>query len=288
MIGKRWAAAALAIGWGAGGVLGEVRGQEAEPAYRSPYRVEFTRPIGELIGDLERTERGDRKLEADMPHARWYSEATRERWKAWGPAARHYPPLEGIGSWSVERKRERVVAVAMRYLGYGYQHHHIPDWDPPADWPWLTTCVGSNGKGVDCSNLTGFVYNQGFGLRLNTDIARQAEARTAPETDNRVPVRLHEVTLPAAYPDRIAALRTGDLLYIKSLKGEVSHVVVWIGPIGRSPDGTPLILDSHGSGVRDSENHLIPCGVHLRPFRENSWYNKSASHALRIFPDREG
>ena len=49
------------------------------------------------------------------------------------------------------------------------------------------------------------------------------------------------------------------------------------------PDGTPLILDSHGEGVKDSNGKSIPCGINLRPFRKNSWYFKSASHAHRLF-----
>ena len=32
----------------------------------------------------------------------------------------------------------------------------------------------------------------------------------------------------------------------------------------------------------DSDGQAIPCGVQLRPFRETSWYNQGASHALRI------
>jgi hypothetical protein len=76
---------------------------------------------------------------------------------------------------------------------------------------------------------------------------------------------------------------TGDLVSIRNRSGKISHVVIWVGAIGRSPDGTPLIIDSHGEDVRDSNGEAIPCGVQLRPFRENSWYNQSASHALRIF-----
>ena len=96
---------------------------------------------------------------------------------------------------------------------------------------------------------------------------------------------LHRVELPSAYEERVKALRTGDLLFIRNRAGEVSHVVLWVGPIGKSPDGVPLVLDSHGADTKDSNGTLIPCGVHLRPFRKNSWYNGSASHALRVFPD---
>jgi hypothetical protein len=83
----------------------------------------------------------------------------------------------------------------------------------------------------------------------------------------------------------LKALRTGDLVFIRNRSGKISHVVIWVGPIGRAPDGVPLVIDSHGDDVRDSDGQPIPCGVQLRPFRENSWYNRSASHALRIFPD---
>ncbi|MDR3634022.1 MAG: NlpC/P60 family protein [Isosphaeraceae bacterium] len=257
----------------------------AETAYRSPYRVEFTQPLADLVGDLERSERGDFRLEAEVPYSQWYGSRTLERWHSWGPSPRTYPPLAGAETWSVERKRERVVAVALRYVGYGYQHHHIPDWNPPPEWPWKPTCVGHNSKGVDCSNFTGFVYNLGFGMRLNTAVEHQSEERAAIGPGaGRTP--LHRVELPESYDERIKVLRTGDLLFIKNRGGKISHVVLWIGSVGRSPDGLPLILDSHGEGVHDSDGATIPCGIQLRPFRKNSWYNHSASHALRVFRDR--
>lgn len=270
--------------------LSVASGQEAtatveERVYRSPYRVEFTRSERELIGDLERTERGDHRIEAEVPFHQWYAPRTLERWRAWGPPARTYPAVPGLEEWSVERKRERVVAVALRYQGYAYQHHHIPDWSPPAEWPWMSTCAGRNGKGVDCSNLTGFVYNLGFGIRFSTDVTVQSEERTARGPGAERFTRLHRVELPASYEERVESLRTGDLLFIRNRGGKISHVVIWVGPIGRSPDGVPLVIDSHGEDVRDSEGRLIPCGVQLRPYRKNSWYHHSASHALRIFQD---
>jgi hypothetical protein len=255
-----------------------------ERAYRSPYRVEFTLPREELVGDLERTERGDYRLEGEVPFAQWYTPRILERRHAWGPRARDFPPPPGVAQWPVERKRERVVAVALRFQGYAYQHHHLPDWSPPPGWPWKETCAGANGKGLDCSNLTGFVYNLGFGLRLSTEVHVQAEERIA-RGPGEFRTRLQPVELPSSYEDRLQALRTGDLVFIRSRSGNMSHVVIWVGPIGRAPDGTPLVIDSHGEDVRDSNGQPIPCGIQLRPFRENSWYNHSASHALRVFPD---
>ena len=253
-----------------------------EQAYRSPYRVEFTVPMDGLVADVERTERGDPRMEADVPFREWYAPRTLQRWRAWGPPARDYPPPPGVEQWPTERKRERVVAIALRFRGYAYQHHHIPDWSPPPSWPWKETCAESNGKGVDCSNFTGFVYNLGFGLRLSTDVHLQAGERFARGPGERS-TRLQAVDLPSSFEERLKALRTGDLVYIRNRGGKISHVVIWVGPIGRSPDGLPLVIDSHGEDVRDSTGQPIPCGIHLRPFRENSWYNRSASHASRFF-----
>ena len=36
----------------------------------------------------------------------------------------------------------------------------------------MKTCVGHNGKGVDCSNFSSFVYNQGFGIKMSSAIER--------------------------------------------------------------------------------------------------------------------
>ncbi len=263
-----------------------VPAQEAETGrYHTPYRIEYSTPREELIRDLLETERGSFEREAEIPHSEWYSRRVRERWGAWGPVARKYPPFHGLETWSTQMLRERVVAVATRYLGYGYQHHHIPNWSPSSEWPWLETCVGHNGRGVDCSNFTGFVYNQGFGLWFGTEVVHQSESEHAlgPGPERRTPVE--RIELAANYADRIAQLRTGDLLFIRSDRGNISHVVIWVGAIGQSEDQTPLIIDSHGAGVKDSKGEVIPCGVHIRPFRENSWYNRSASHALRVFRD---
>ena len=260
----------------------QTRARLQEHSYRSPYKVEFTLP--DLIADLEHGERGDPRLEAEVPFHEWYSRRTLERWHSWGPPPRSYPPPAGLERWNLERKRERAVAVALRFLGYAYQHHHIPDWNPPEDWPWMKCCAGKNGKGVDCSNFTGFVYNIGFGLRLNSDVHLQSQERAAKGHEGKS-LALDRVELPASFEERLRVLRTGDLIYIRARSGKISHVVLWVGPIGRSPDGSPLIIDSHGEDVKDSEGNAIPCGVRLRPFRENSWYNQSASHALRVLHD---
>jgi cell wall-associated NlpC family hydrolase len=261
--------------------------QNDAAAYQSPYRVKFSVNPTELTGDLDRTERGDPRIESEIAFPQWYSGRTLERWHSWGPPARHYPPLPAVAGWPVQKQRERVVAVAQRFLGYAYQHHHVPDWDPPANWPWKSTCFGRNSRGVDCSNFTSFVYNLGFGLKLNGDVHNQSRERQAELAGTGRAVPLRRITLPESHAARVKKLKTGDLVFIRSREETISHVVLWLGPLGVAPDGEPLIIDSHGENVRDSQGQHIPCGIQIRPFRENSWYNQSASHALRVINDPE-
>jgi len=288
MLGKMTLAAGQAGGaqmvGGSGGSnlpRGNVPGSVVEQS--SGYRLAFTGPVAELVGDLESTERGDPTREAEVPHGEWYSAGTRRRFGIWGPGPREYLPLQNLNTAPVEWLRERMVATAARFLGYAYQYHHVPDWNPPPSWPWRETCAGRNSKGVDCSNLTSFVLNQGFGVRVSSAIGRQAERTLAFERPHDA-VALKVVELPTAYARRVETLRTGDLVYIRGREGgPISHVVIWVGGIGRSPSGVPLVIDSHGANVRDDAGRKIPCGVQLRPFREDSWYNHCASHAHRLF-----
>lgn len=267
------------------GLLGELSTaradkQEASPDYRSPYSVKFTYSRKELLDDIDNGPRGDPKLQAEIPFSQWYSPRVRMNAGSWGPHPRHYPAPAGIERRSPEWKRERVIAVALRFQGYAYQHHHIPDWDPPADWPWKHVGHGRNSKGVDCSNFSSFVYNLALGIKPNSAIGRQAEQLDVPGPGHNI--RGVHIQKPEAYADLAKTFKSGDLLFIRSNKEEISHVVIWVGPIGESPDGTPLIIDSHGANVTDSNDATIPDGVHLRPFREKSWYYNSASHALRL------
>jgi cell wall-associated NlpC family hydrolase len=249
----------------------------------SGYKVEYSYPLDELIGDLKHSERGDAERESSEPHRDWYTEESRKRYGSWGPPVRTYPSLTEMRERPVAWLEQRVIAVAARFIGYGYQHHHIPDWDPPAGWPWKETCVGHNGRGFDCSNFTSFVYNQGFGIHMNSAVEHQAELREAiVNHEGEVPLR--RIEIPENYEERKRVLRTGDLLYIRGkVDGPITHVVIWVGSIGRSQSGVPLVLDSHGSDVEDDAGKKIPCGVHLRPFRDHSWYSRCASHAHRVF-----
>jgi len=246
------------------------------------FTLDYQHDRQDLIGDLLDGPRGEAKRQSEVPHSHWYSQQVLQHHGAWGPPQRRYIPLPGLDERSTDWKRQRVIATAARFIGYGYQHHYIPDWNPPAHWPWKQCCMGHNGKGVDCSNFTTFVYNQGFGIHMNSAIGRQAEERFA--SFGHSEVKLQRIELPAEYHARREVLKTGDLLYILGREGgHVTHVIMWVGSIGNAPNGEPLILDSHGGDVVDDDGRPIPCGIHLRPFREQSWYNRCGSHAHRVF-----
>lgn len=265
------------------GLLGpRTEAQRAAPeGYRSPYSVQFSLPLAELLHDIKGP-RGDPRDESSVHFAEWYSGHIKKQYGHWGPPAKHYAAPNDVAGRSLEWRRERVIAVAMRFIGYTYQHHHVPDWNPPAGWPWAEVAAGHNGKGVDCSNFSAFVYNLGFGIKPSGAIGKQAETLNIPGPGPGKMTHAERITLPKTHDGVVKTLHTGDLLYVRNRKGNLAHVVLWVGDIGRAPDNVPLILDSHGDGVKDSSGHTIPAGIHLRPFRENSWYFHSASHAIRI------
>jgi cell wall-associated NlpC family hydrolase len=257
----------------------------AQPAYQSPYRVKFSFTDEALIGDLLNGPRSDWKDYATVPFRRWQDPANQVRWGSWGPPMKHFEAPAGLAKRSPQWSRERVIATGLRYVGYSYQHHHVPDWEPPEDWPRDPDQKTPRGKGVDCSNFTGFVYNLALGILPPTGIRQQSEMTEAagPGPGRSVPVK--RIELPPSHQDFPKVLRTGDLLFVKSTQGKVSHVVLWVGDIGHSPEGLPLILDSTGSGARDADGVTIPDGVQLRPFKPTVWYFTQASHALRLIPE---
>lgn len=154
----------------------------------------------------------DQLPQSKTPQSRWYS----ERMDSWGPHACEYPlvsPPAGVDE--VAWKRARIIAVAQKYIGLPYQHHHIPGWNPP------------EGPGLDCSNFTAWVYNYGLGIKFNSDVHKQADG-------------------PSAAGRRLSdgeAYVPGDLLYIlKQDRSEISHVVIYID------EGH--IIDSHKGSVQ--------------------------------------
>ena len=187
----------------------------------------------------------DRLPQSETPASRWYERS----WNGgWGPLAATYPavaPPDGCDP--VQWQRARVVAVARRYLGLSYRHHHIPAWDPPP----VLTGLANAGPGLDCSNLSAWVYNYGLGVRFTSNVRYQSDGPLAP---GRV-----------LAPDEPFA--AGDLLFIlREDRAEVSHVVVYVDE--------HTVLDSHGDFG----------GVTEHP--RSGWYVTHYSHARRIIDDR--
>lgn len=121
-----------------------------------------------------------------VPKSQWYKYGT------YGPpAATFKAPVIPKGFDPVEWKRERIVAVAKKYLNLRYVHKHIP------------------ALGLDCSNYTAWVYNYGLGIKFTSAVSTQGAT---------VGRRLSSGT----------KLQKGDLLYFK-VDGKIGHVGIYIG-----------------------------------------------------------
>ncbi len=257
---------------------------EAEgEAYRSPYSVKLPWSAEELIPDILKGARGNPHLESGIPFRDWYSPNNKKKIGSWGPHPKAYAFPEVAQGKSDDWHRARVIATALRFQGYSYRHHHIPDWDPPEGFH--TSDSGKTktaGKGLDCSNFTSFAYNQGMGIGLNSDIHKQSDGTTAPVQGGGRTLSIKKIKEQGSVEAWQKILKPADLIYVRSNAGKVSHVILWLGEWGQSSDGTPLILDSHGADVKDANGVMIPAGIHIRPFRPGSWYAKSSDHAHRI------
>jgi|LakMenEpi03Aug12_release.lakeMendotaPanAssembly.Ray.scaffolds.fasta_scaffold171133_2 hypothetical protein len=251
-------------------------------SYKSPYQVQFKFPLAELMAPDQVPPRNDKRLEASVPYEEWNSRRVRKEFGKWGPGQRQYPTLENENRIPAEWKRERILAVAVSYIGLSYQHHHIPEWIPPAK--------SSNReckKGLDCSNFSAWVYNYGLGIKPNSAIEKQAEQREIRSDDGLRAVQAETINNDNGdYDSLVHKLKTADLLYIRGRnQDKVTHVIMWVGDCGRAPDGTPLVIDSTGPEHKDSNGNTIPGGVQLRPFTKNSWYFKCFDHAHRLIHD---
>lgn len=253
--------------------------------YTSPYEMVFTTPRSELTADFALEPRSDFKLSSATKYEDWYSAATKEHLGAWGPRPRTYPAPDKLETRSATWRRERVLAAAERLIGYAYQHHHLPDWEPPADWPWKKTCAGANGKGLDCSNFSTFVYDYALGIRFTSDVDEQALLTRVSGPGGEGTLDIERIEPGDSYRALVAKLASADLVFVKNSSGDVSHVVIWLGRCGVSKDGDPLVIDSTSEGTKDALGAVIPCGIRIRPFRETSWYWRSVSHVLRIVRD---
>ena len=93
-----------------------------EGPYQSPYRPTFKAPIRELLFDANQ-QRGNAMEQSSIPHHEWYSGRVREKFGSWGAPARVFDCPPGVHEKPFEWRRERLVAAAMRFIGYQYQHH---------------------------------------------------------------------------------------------------------------------------------------------------------------------
>ena len=214
--------------------------------------------------------------DAVIPPSDYYAAATRDRWGAWGPPARQFPVARELVDEPTWLQRH-LVATARRSIGLGYQHHHVPDFAPPADWPWLQVSAGRNGPGLDCSNFTSLVFNRTLGIKLPTAIGTQAETTVVGGPGGRGSVTLARIE-PRSYDEAVAMLRPADLLFIRSDAGRLSHVVMWIGSVS----GAPSFIDCTDTVRQGVTRDRIPTGVHVRPFLPDNWYGRRFAHAHRL------
>lgn len=190
--------------------------------------------------------------QTDVPKSQWYG--SKMLASLWGPMPAKYPGIEETldslphGTDLVQWKRDRVVAIAKHYIGLPYRHHHIPAWSPESpDQRGLT------GPGLDCSNFTAWVYNFGFGVILNSDVASQSVMKPRPGFSVHPGMRKIGVEGP---------FMPGDLLYIANpQKTAIVHTIIFI-------DDRHIIDSTDGQ-------------VAIRHF--TGWYRRQLSHAIRIF-----
>lgn len=112
----------------------------------------------------------------------------------WGPPAARYPaPAIPSRYDRVQWQRDRIIAVAKKYIGVPYRHKHIP------------------ALGLDCSNYTAWVYNYGLGIKFTSNVRNQA-ATVGRKLSKNEP------------------LKPGDLLYFGTKSGRITHTAIYIKP----------------------------------------------------------
>ena len=183
----------------------------------------------------------DKLAESRTPQKEWYKKDLNY---GWGPLATIYPAVRvPQGCDSINWKRDRIIAVARKYIGLKYRHHHIPGWDPPASLTGET----NSARGLDCSNFSSWVYNYGLGIKFTSDIEEQADGSRAPGRKLK--------------PNE--ALQPGDLMFILvENRSRVSHVVIYVDP--------DHIIDSHGKTGGVTEHAAV------------GWYKTHFAFARRV------
>ncbi len=288
--------------------------------YTSPYSFNFT--CDNLTIGFDASPRNDIGKESEVdpndeskdviPYSDWYDKSNAyydgsppECWgssctdkRSYGPKARLYPRVDApagacdANTW----KRERLIATAQRYLGYQYQHHYIPDFDPlPIIPDWPSSCpevkIYYQTAGMSCSTTSTWIYNFGLGIhRHYFCVSKQAEADTpiGCQRDDNTRGNITPLVIGAgdSYETLVKELQTGDLLYImRENEDKVDHVIMWVGSVGSDPiEQQPLVIDSHDNSpaIKDANGVTIPPGIQIRPFRKDEFYYQRFSHAHRI------
>ena len=159
--------------------------------------------------------------ETDIPKEHW-----QDCCGSWGPRPAIYPVFSKTPECSTsEWLHDRAILVAMNFVGLPYLHRHIP-------------AMG----GLDCSNFTAWVYNFGFGIKIDSNIQRQADS-----AGHRL--SLDEPLLP------------GDLLFFwASDKQRIGHAAIY--------RDEKFLIDSTGPGVQ------------IRAF--SGWYKERFAWARRV------
>jgi hypothetical protein len=259
--------------------------------YQSPYAFRFTLPEADRAKGWDSPPWSTPDRWSVLPREDWYRrEAYRLRSfenLAYGTRPIDFPqPM--VYDASPQWERERVLTAAARLVGMHYQHHHIPVFDPyptHPDWPWLKVRSGLRGRGMDCSNFVSWVYNYSLGIRLSGSVKEASEQTTVHGPgDSTTQLSVQPGSQGVAFEDFVAARRPGDIIYVHSERGFISHCILWVGDtLAADANGKDkfFIIDSTGPGEIDSNGTRMPDGVQLRPFRRDSWYFRNAAFVHR-------
>lgn len=243
---------------------------------------------------------------------------------SWGPSyvAWDSPSALDWDSLPVSYMQQRVVAAASLLRGLvPYAHHHMAYWNVPDSWVNITVqgaAGGANGGGstftpgigLDCSDMSHFSYNWGLGVSLNSDVADQGAAMSAPYSRTGMPSTMLNATVvfnatqmppQITLAELVSLLQPGDLLYIRGdatatggdtsgceIDNPITHVVMYLGALAYDTNDFDhvLVFDSHGGAVQDSNNVTVPTGPHIRPMRDvgsgaQRYYYDCLQHVLR-------
>ncbi len=253
--------------------------------YNSPYSIDLSRaPASTLAGLYD------------------IATITTTTPSAWGPALvpNVVPtlPTTNVATWL----QQRLLAAYASAIGIDYQHHHVATWLPEQGSSWnLTSTVGYQSEGIDCTDLTAYAYADALGITMNSDTTQQSLISPTDPNGTIIPqslltsgaVSISIITHWTSYANLLGQLQPGDILYIHgnpSDPTQVTHAITWLGIYGvdKNHQGVPLVIDSTGITPAhvNSNDQVIPEGVEIRPFGPpgsvNDWYYDNLDHVLRF------